>query len=85
MVSEKCRSAAGGFRRELQPYVLDVRLLPGGVCAKVSFVSQAAAATPREAALQALSRAGNERTVATRLLGVSRRTPYNELDERGIP
>jgi two-component system, NtrC family, response regulator AtoC len=38
----------------------------------------------REAVLQALSRAGNKRTVAARLLGVSRRTLYNKLDELGI-
>ncbi|MEY4549760.1 MAG: hypothetical protein RL685_5955 [Pseudomonadota bacterium] len=38
----------------------------------------------REAVLQALSRAGNKRTVAARLLGVSRRTLYNKLEELGI-
>ena len=37
-----------------------------------------------EAVLQALSRAGNKRTVAARLLGVSRRTLYDELEELGI-
>ena len=38
----------------------------------------------REAVLQALSRAGNKRTVAARLLGVRRRTLYNKLEELGI-
>ena len=38
----------------------------------------------REAVRQALSRAGNNRTMAARLLGISRRTLYNKLDELGL-
>ncbi len=38
----------------------------------------------REAVLQALERANQNRTVAARILGVSRRTLYNKLDELGI-
>ncbi len=38
----------------------------------------------REAILDALARAGNNRSLAARLLGVSRRTLYNKLEEMGI-
>jgi two-component system response regulator AtoC len=38
----------------------------------------------REALLEALQRAANNRTLAARLLGVSRRTLYNKLEEHGI-
>ncbi len=38
----------------------------------------------REAVKTALERAGNNRTVAARLLGVSRRTLYNKLEEFGL-
>ncbi len=38
----------------------------------------------REALLDALQRANNNRTLAARLLGVSRRTLYNKLEELGI-
>jgi DNA-binding NtrC family response regulator len=40
--------------------------------------------TEREALLKALSRAGNNRTRAARLLDVSRRTLYNKLKEHGL-
>jgi len=38
----------------------------------------------REAVLDALARAGNNRSLAARLLGVSRRTLYNKLEEMGV-
>jgi DNA-binding NtrC family response regulator len=38
----------------------------------------------REAILEALARAGNNRSLAARLLGVSRRTLYNKLEELGV-
>jgi DNA-binding NtrC family response regulator len=38
----------------------------------------------RESVLRALQKAGNNRSLAARLLGVSRRTFYNKLDELGI-
>ena len=38
----------------------------------------------RSALQDALSRAGNNRTLAARLLGVSRRTLYNKLEEHGL-
>jgi two-component system response regulator AtoC len=38
----------------------------------------------REALLDALKRAGDNRTLAARLLGVSRRTLYNKLEEHGL-
>jgi DNA-binding NtrC family response regulator len=38
----------------------------------------------RESVLRALEKAGNNRSLAARLLGVSRRTFYNKLDELGI-
>lgn len=38
----------------------------------------------REALASALSRAGNNRTLAARLLNVSRRTLYNKLSEHGL-
>jgi len=38
----------------------------------------------REAILDALARAGNNRSLAARLLGVSRRTLYNKLEEMGV-
>ncbi|MBI5515988.1 MAG: sigma-54-dependent Fis family transcriptional regulator [Deltaproteobacteria bacterium] len=38
----------------------------------------------REALAQALQRAGGNRTLAARLLGVSRRTLYNKLEEHGL-
>jgi two-component system, NtrC family, response regulator AtoC len=38
----------------------------------------------REAILEALTRAGNNRSLAARLLGVSRRTLYNKLEELGV-
>ncbi len=41
-------------------------------------------ATEKEALLQALQRANDNRTVAARLLGISRRTLYNKLQEHGL-
>jgi two-component system response regulator AtoC len=38
----------------------------------------------REAILDALRRCGNNRTQAARVLGVSRRTFYNKLEEHGL-
>ena len=38
----------------------------------------------REAILTALRQAGNNRTLAARLLGISRRTLYTKLEEHGI-
>jgi two-component system response regulator AtoC len=38
----------------------------------------------REALLQALAKANDNRTVAARLLGVSRRTLYTKLEEHGL-
>jgi two-component system response regulator AtoC len=38
----------------------------------------------RDALVEALARAGNNRSLAARLLGVSRRTLYNKLDELGL-
>jgi two-component system response regulator AtoC len=41
-------------------------------------------ATEREALITALQRANDNRTVAARILGVSRRTLYNKLEEYGL-
>jgi two-component system response regulator AtoC len=38
----------------------------------------------KRALLRALEESGGNRTVAARLLGVSRRTLYNLLDEHGV-
>jgi len=38
----------------------------------------------RQAVERALSRAGNNRSLAARLLGISRRTLYNKMEELGI-
>ena len=38
----------------------------------------------RESVLRALQKAGNNRSLAARILGVSRRTFYNKLDELGL-
>jgi two-component system response regulator AtoC len=38
----------------------------------------------RDAVVEALARAGNNRSLAARLLGVSRRTLYNKLEELGL-
>ncbi|MFB1479449.1 sigma-54-dependent transcriptional regulator [Corallococcus sp. RDP092CA] len=38
----------------------------------------------KEALVEALKRAGDNRTLAARLLGVSRRTLYNKLEEHGL-
>lgn len=38
----------------------------------------------REALTEALARAGDNRTLAARLLGISRRTLYNKLEEQGL-
>jgi two-component system response regulator AtoC len=40
--------------------------------------------TEREAIRTALRRASDNRTVAARILGVSRRTLYNKLEEYGL-
>jgi DNA-binding NtrC family response regulator len=38
----------------------------------------------RDAVIEALQRAGNNRSLAARILGISRRTLYNKLEELGI-
>jgi len=38
----------------------------------------------REALMAALQRSGNNRTLAARLLGISRRTLYTKLEEHGL-
>ena len=38
----------------------------------------------KEAILEALRRCGDNRTKAARILGVSRRTLYNKLEEHGL-
>jgi two-component system response regulator AtoC len=38
----------------------------------------------RQAIERALSRAGNNRSLAARLLGISRRTLYNKMEEFGV-
>jgi two-component system response regulator AtoC len=38
----------------------------------------------RQALVDALERAGDNRTLAARLLGISRRTLYNKLEEHGL-
>ncbi|MCP3162777.1 sigma-54-dependent transcriptional regulator [Myxococcus qinghaiensis] len=40
--------------------------------------------TERQALVDALQRAGDNRTLAARLLGISRRTLYNKLEEHGL-
>ncbi|MGQ0508966.1 MAG: sigma-54-dependent transcriptional regulator [Myxococcaceae bacterium] len=49
-----------------------------------STLDQQRRATEKEALLQALQRANDNRTVAARLLGISRRTLYNKLQEHGL-
>ena len=57
---------------------------PGTPLAETGGLDEHRRNAEREAVMQALSRAGNKRTVAARLLGVSRRTLYNKLEELGI-
>ena len=58
--------------------------MPGSLLAETAGLDEHRRNAEREAVLLALSRAGNKRTVAARLLGVSRRTLYNKLEELGI-
>jgi two-component system response regulator AtoC len=52
--------------------------------AGASGLDQQRRAAEREAILEALSRAKNNRSLAARLLGVSRRTLYNKIEELGV-
>jgi DNA-binding NtrC family response regulator len=81
VLCEGGRIRGGDVARELSPFV------PGSVApvtlASNTLVEQRGAAE-RDALLTALAHAKNNRTLAARLLGVSRRTLYNKLEEHRI-
>ena len=54
---------------------------PSGVASKLDDERRFA---ERQAVERALSRAGNNRSLAARLLGISRRTLYNKMEELGV-
>jgi two-component system response regulator AtoC len=56
----------------------------GGPSADTGSLEARRRETEREAVLDALRRCGNNRTQAARVLGISRRTFYNKLEEHGV-
>jgi DNA-binding NtrC family response regulator len=85
VLSEGGRIRAVDVERELPSTTLtagaglqgEIRALPGSLLEKRG-------AAERDALLTALAQAKNNRTLAARLLGVSRRTLYNKLEEHQI-
>jgi DNA-binding NtrC family response regulator len=62
----------------------DARSLPSGATEVPSSLGERREEAERSAVQEALTRAGGNRTLAARLLGVSRRTLYNKLAELGL-
>ena len=57
---------------------------PGGTGSEGRTLESQRKEMERQALVDALDRAGDNRTLAARLLGISRRTLYNKLEEHGL-
>ena len=79
VLSPSTRIEAADVERELDQRPSAGRLQPAGMP-----LDDARRQAERDALKSALDRANNNRTQAARLLGVSRRTLYNKLDEHGL-
>ena len=87
VLAEGAEIGADDVQRQLAPQhdfttqAPSVRVAEGE---RPSDLDAARASAEREAVVDALRRASGNRTVAARLLGISRRTLYNKLDELGV-
>jgi DNA-binding NtrC family response regulator len=70
--------------KELARAGLDVKAAPAGASGGPETLPERRKDAERQAVEEALQKAGGNRSVAARLLGVSRRTLYNKLEALGI-
>jgi DNA-binding NtrC family response regulator len=75
---------ASDVERELVPSTQGTRLREESAIAQGASLDAHRRGAEREALVTALAQAGNNRTLAARLLNVSRRTLYNKLKEHGL-
>ena len=84
VLSDTANIARAAVEREIEREAARERSARGSGDASSSGLDAQRREAEREAILDALARAGNNRSLAARLLGVSRRTLYNKLEEMGV-
>jgi two-component system response regulator AtoC len=84
VLSDTASVSRAAVERELEREAARERSARGSGEASPSGLGAQRREAEREAVLEALARAGNNRSLAARLLGVSRRTLYNKLEEMGV-
>jgi DNA-binding NtrC family response regulator len=84
VLSDTANVTRAAVEREIEREAARERSARGSGDASSSGLDAQRREAEREAILDALTRAGNNRSLAARLLGVSRRTLYNKLEEMGI-